>query len=1050
MKVRNERGNGMVDVPEAASRLAEELRTSRQAAGLSFGQIIQQAERQSPPITLSKSTLSAWFNALSVPRAGRTFTFLTELLESRAGTSPSPRSRARWENLRRAAEQCRTTARRNRAASMPRTQKQQGDTPRSARPLRIGLVPDTADVLVERAHREALALALEGPEDRDVGDAAGTAVNGRVITGTGGVGKTCLAAEYCRRAADGADGGVDVLIWVTANSTPAVTGTYAQAARELELVPSSENTASAAEQFLHWLRDTDRSWLIVLDDVSSPGAMEGLWAPRRTAGRGRVIVTTRSRERDLVTASGQPILSVDVFTPEESLLHLRNTLQRAMPEGAGTELAGLADDLGHLPLALSRAAAYLDYNTSCSIARYRHLLADRRLTLERLIPAVRGSAATSSLAALWDISVDQADQHTGMLARPMLELAAVLDGTTGIPSPLFTSDTACTWLTERSRADQPVDEFEAEHTLATLDRLHLIDHTPNEGCDDAWLVRVHQLIQRAVREQQPPGSPPDIRTQRRNTVLPAAAHALLDIWPDTAHDQDQAQRLRASARLLAAHDQDGENHPLWQDDTAYTLLFRLGTSAGQSGDISWARAHFDALRFLAHQHLGADHPHTLVARGELSRWQSQAGDHAAAVQTLESLKADHIRLFGYEAPETLVTRHNLAVERGETGDTSGALVALEEVLAVRQRNGANRGAILATLHNLCYWKGVAGDAVEAAAAYRRLIPLMEEEFGADAEGTLTARHNLARWLGEAGNPAEAVSLLEALLPDQTRALGPRHLRALSTRQSLARWQGAAGETEKAMDGYQALIPDMGEVLGPDHPELLTARHNLARLQAKTDPATASEDLATVVADRTRFLGPHHPDTLSSRRSYALCLGWAGESQKAVQALEDVLRDQQRYLVPEGAEILCTRHSLAVMRGFAGAPQAAIAALQELLPDQERVLGPGHLQTLTTLNSLGHWQGETGDAQTASDTYQALLTHIERHLGADHVATLSVMDKLAMWRGRAGHPREAVDILTRMLTNTRRLVDPAHPIITTIANNIAHWLNQADIEERHRS
>ncbi|MEU3654445.1 tetratricopeptide repeat protein [Streptomyces sp. NPDC032161] len=870
-----------------------------------------------------------------------------------------------------------------------------------------------------------------------------------MITGAGGVGKTSLAADYCRRTADVAGGGVDMLMWVTANNTPAVTGAYAQAARDLELVPGGKDTTHAAEQFLNWLRVTELSWLIVLDDVHSPGALEGLWVPRRTAGRGRVIVTTRSRERDFVTASGHPFLSVGVFTVEESLTHLRNTLQRSVPD-ADTDLAGLADDLGHLPLALSRAGAYLDYNASCSIARYRSLLADRRLTLERLIPAVRGSATASSVAALWDISVDQADQHTDALARPMLELAAVLDGTTGIPAPLFTSRAARAWLTERSSTDRPVDELAAEHTLATLDRLHLIDHTPGERCDDAWLVRVHQLIQRAVREQRPPGSSPDVRIQRRYTVLPAAAHALLDIWPDAEHDQDHALRLRASARSLATHDQDGESHPLWQDDTAYTLLFRLGTSTGESGDISWARDHFDALRSLAHRHLGADHQHTLVARSELSRWQSQTGDHAGAIQTLESLETDHIRLFGHEDPETLVTRHNLAIERGAAGDISGAITALKEILAVRQRNGASRGAILATLHNLCYWKGVAGDAVEAAAAYRKLIPLMEEEFGPDADGTLTARHNLARWLGEAGNAAEAVSLLEALLPDQTRVLGPRHLRALTTRQSLARWQGAAGETDRAIDGYRALIPDMGEILGPDHPELLAARHNLARLQARTDPATASENLAAVIADRTRVLGPHHPDTLNSRHSRALCLGWAGETQKAVQAMEDVLRDQQRLLVPEGADILSTRFSLAVMRGFAGAPQAAVAALQELLPDQERVLGPGHLQTLTTFDNLGHWQGKTGDAQTASDTYQALLTHIERHLGTDHTATLPVLDKLAMWRGRAGHPREAVGILTRLLTDTRRLVDPAHPIITTISNNIARWLNQADIEERHRS
>jgi hypothetical protein len=387
----------MVDVPTAASRLAEELRANRQASGLTFGQIIQLGKRQSPPVALTKSTLSAWFSAQSVPRAGASFAFLTELLDSRAGSRPGPQSRARWEILRRAAEQSRTTTRRDTAASGTRTQKRLGDKPRSAKPLRIGLVPEPAEVLVEREHRDALARALDGPEDSDIGDAASTAVTGRVITGAGGVGKTSLAADYCHRAADEAGRGVDMLMWVTANNTPAVTDAYAQAARDLELVPSGENTAYAAEQFLNWLRVTELSWLIVLDDVQSPGALEGLWLPRRTAGRGRVIITTRSRERDLVTASGHPFLSVRVFTAEESLTHLRNTLQRAVPAEADADLAGLADDLGHLPLALSRAGAYLDYNASCSIARYRSLLADRRLTLERLIPAVRPPLQTSLL-----------------------------------------------------------------------------------------------------------------------------------------------------------------------------------------------------------------------------------------------------------------------------------------------------------------------------------------------------------------------------------------------------------------------------------------------------------------------------------------------------------------------------------------------------------------------------------------------------------------------------------------------------------------------------
>jgi hypothetical protein len=140
----------------------------------------------------------------------------------------------------------------------------------------LGRIPGTYGAFVERTHSDALAEALQAPSG---------AVAGRIITGTGGVGKSQLAARYCHT--EGGD--ADLVMWVTANSTPAVTGAYAQAARVLELPGAQEDTGFAAEQFLNWLAETASDWLLVLDDVLSPGALEGWWPPQQARGRGRVI-----------------------------------------------------------------------------------------------------------------------------------------------------------------------------------------------------------------------------------------------------------------------------------------------------------------------------------------------------------------------------------------------------------------------------------------------------------------------------------------------------------------------------------------------------------------------------------------------------------------------------------------------------------------------------------------------------------------------------------------------------------------------------------------
>ncbi|MFJ4836172.1 tetratricopeptide repeat protein [Streptomyces sp. NPDC088747] len=916
-------------------------------------------------------------------------------------------------------------------------------TPGDGRRLRCGLVPDVSSAFVERESQEALARALRR-EDGD-GPERGVAVpvKGRVITGTGGAGKTSLAAWYCHDAVSDAARGVDVLLWVTAHGASDVADAYAQAAGMLAVAPRGDDTAVMARQFLNWLRTTECRWLIVLDDVYSPGVLEGLWPPQHTAGDGRVILTTRSRERDLVVLSGHAFLQVGVFTPAESLAYLRSALQR--PADAGSDsvaaLAGLAEDLGHLPLALSRAAAYLDYNVSCSVARYRRLLADRRLTLERLIPAVRGGAAGSSVAALWDISIDQADQHTGNLARPMLELAAVVDGAAGVPEEFFLSEAACAWLVERGEAGRQVGELEAELTLATLDRLHLIDRVVQGSSHVTWWVQVHQLIQRAVREHRVPGSEGEAWQQRAPAVLPAAARALLEIWTDPEDDQDMAQRLRASAGSLADLDQGTDSNPLWSDESAYAVLFRLGNSAGESGSTAWARDHFEALVPRAIGYLGADHSSTLVARVMLGRWQSKSADFAEAVATLEGVEADYRRVYGSGALETLSARHELAVVRGDAGDAPGAVTALADVLAGRRRAGAGRRVILTTQHNLAYWNGVAGNAAEAVVAYRELLPAMEEEFGGDHQGTLMARHNLARWIGETGDAAQAVELLEALVRVQTAALGPRHPDVMTSRQSLGRWQAAAGDTDQAVAGYRGLIRDMRDVFEGDPLELLAARHNLARLQAGTDPVAAVAELEAVAADRTRILGPRHPDTLVSCYSLALCLGEAGRPCDAVLVLELLLQDQVHVFGEDHAGVLETRHSLAVMCGEAGDPHEAIAGLRGLRPDLERVLGPGHLSTVKVIEDLGDWCAAAGDMRAAIEAYGDLIARIERYLGAEHLGVLPVLDKFAMWQGRAGRPEEAVRVLARMLSIAQRILGGNDPHISVIEGNLAFWRAQ---------
>nr|BFE75554.1 hypothetical protein GCM10020092_088550 [Actinoplanes digitatis] len=102
------------------------------------------------------------------------------------------------------------------------------------------------------------------------------------------------------------------------------------------------------------------------------------------------------------------------------------------------EAAELAADLGHLPLALAQAAAYLlDRGLTC--ATYRTRLANHRKKLAELFPEAHAlpDDHQATVDVTWSLSITAADHLTPTgLARPVLELAAMLDPN-GIPTTLF-------------------------------------------------------------------------------------------------------------------------------------------------------------------------------------------------------------------------------------------------------------------------------------------------------------------------------------------------------------------------------------------------------------------------------------------------------------------------------------------------------------------------------------------------------------------------------------------------------------------------------------
>jgi hypothetical protein len=694
--------------------------------------------------------------------------------------------------------------------------------PETTWPHRVGVVPRPISGRLSRHADEDLEAA-----------ALRTGTGGHILTGLGGVGKTQIVAHLADRWWN--TGRIDLLVWVTATSATNIINRYAQAAREIAGCNTTDARECAA-RFLAWLATTRLRWLVVLDDLTEPADMIGLWPPITLSGR--TIVTTRRRDTALTT--GRVVIEVGSFTTDESIAYLRTRLGDRLTRVS--EADQLAADLGRLPLALAQAVTYmLDQDLTC--VDYRQRLSRRRLSALRphLLPDDQETAVDTT----WALSVDIADGATEGITRVVLQIAALLDPN-GIPSELFTTRAVTDYY--RRRLGRTVDSDDARDAIRTLYRLGLVGLGTDDG---ATTIQVHALVQRASREATP--------DEYQRPLATAAADALLELWPGASHDEARAQLIRANATALRRN----SDRFLLEPDV-HPIVFRYGRDTNEAGLPQSAITVLEQQLSSQVSTLGPAHPDTLATRLDIAYQIGENGRQAVAAERLQELLADCLDALGDDHRVTLTVRRDLARWRGESGRPADARRALEELLPDCIRALGPTDAVTFDIRRgIADWTARSGDPALAVAQTETLLTDVTRTLGPSDAFTLTTRAHLANWRGQAGDAQGAAQEYGELVPDFARVLGPMHPHTLTSRRYLADWHGYAGDPAGAADALSAVLRDHLEELGPDHPRTLITRRFLAHWRADLGDISV-QDLRQLFEDHVRLLGFDHPHTRLTR------------------------------------------------------------------------------------------------------------------------------------------------------------------------------------------
>jgi tetratricopeptide (TPR) repeat protein len=793
----------------------------------------------------------------------------------------------------------------------------------------------------------------------------------QLISGMGGVGKTEIATEYIHLHRHK----YEIIWWIRAEQTDRVRDALVKLGQRLEVRPAGpeggrDRTIAAVLDAL--ASGTRPNWLLVYDNAAQPLELQR-YLPTCLPG-GHIIIT--SRLQDWPGYIEKDNVAVSPFTKDEAVSFLRRRVP-ALGANPGLhtgedkrrigEAGRLAEALGHLPIAIEHAAAYLA-ETGHSVDGY---LSRFEENAHRLLNEQLGEFP-ASVSATWTMSTELLTRD----AVHLFNLCAFFS-----PEPI-----AVELCLNHARAvsDPPGlrDLLSSSPRFrAAASQMHRLSLVKLDGARDQ--IQMHRVVQAVTRGQ--------LRQNRPDAFL----------------------AYRDAVDILLAESNPG-NPDRGSFDTIYDLSLQHLESERNflnTSNPALRRLIIDQVRRL---HLRGGHVEAMrFGQNTLRVWRDRLGRDDLHVLALAVEVAIAMQLDGHaaDARELILETHAVLDEHND--DQTEVTRDRDEVTLLCDNA---YGADLRTR----------GQFNEALKLDSSLLPKFEQVFGQEHERTLNVRNNIAADYRRLGRFREALEIDQRTFEDRCRILGAGDPRTLNSQDMVAIDLRGLGRYQESLDIARRVVAAFEAAGGRENPDWLNARTGFAAALRKAGHHWDALQWSEEVVQRYRdYLGLDHAHTLRAAANLINDRRAVGEFAIAEDLGKEICERSSAVASPVEIMYAATVNLASVLRAV-GRPEEAWPLDLQARDSLVVIYGEKHPFTLAASINYASDLAACGELAEAIRIGQDTLANCRSTLGPDHPDTLMAAVNLAIDLAAAGGQARAERLREDALRRYEETLTMEHP------------------------